>query len=198
MAFKTGMPADKIRSAAQRLTGSVAFCSTPDEIVTHLEPLLMESWQIQPLVRKHTSTGNAFLDRQLQVSSIALKISDGCRLDTISQAYPVVVEIVRTSNQCWLTKDQAGVELRELTDFKVQLSRPLENQVPAFYENELQSLKEYFDREFLSEKGTFGKVFADTGQIEPVIRHVCDAIRTTQATTRRGIIIIPSYPCGRN
>jgi diguanylate cyclase (GGDEF)-like protein len=196
MAFKTGMPADKIRSASQRLTGRIAFCGTPDEIVTHLEPSLMESWEIQPLVSKHTSTGNAFLDRQLQVSSISLKISDGCRLDTISQAYPVVVEIVRTSGQCWLTKDQAGVELRELTDFKVQLSRPLDKQVPAFYENEHQSLKEYFDREFLSENGTFGKVFAVTGQIDPVIRHVCDAIRTTHATTRRGIIIIPHIPAG--
>jgi hypothetical protein len=88
------------------------------------------------------------------------------------------------------------VELRELTDFKVQLSRPLDKQVPAFYENEHQSLKEYFDREFLSENGTFGKVFAVTGQIDPVIRHVCDAIRTTHATTRRGIIIIPHIPAG--
>jgi hypothetical protein len=76
----------------------------------------------------------------------------------------------------------------------VQLARPLEKQIPAFYEGEAQSLQDYFGREFISEKGTFGRVFAKTRQIEPVIRHVCDVVRQTDATTRRGIIIIPHDP----
>jgi diguanylate cyclase (GGDEF)-like protein len=194
MAFKTGMPADKIRMAATRLSGRITFCSTPEEIVTHLEPILREASTIQPVVERRLKTGDPFLKRDLEVSSIALTISDGCRVDTISQAYPVVVEIVRKTGQCWLTKDQAGIELRELTDFKVQLARPLEKQIPAFYEGEAQSLQDYFGREFISEKGTFGRVFAKTRQIEPVIRHVCDVVRQTDATTRRGIIIIPHDP----
>jgi diguanylate cyclase (GGDEF)-like protein len=194
MAFKTGMPADKIRSAAQRLIGNVVFCNTPQEIVTDLEPKLRQTAVIQPLTMKRPSTEAGFLNRQLEVSPIALNISDGCRLDTIAQAYPVVVEIVRKSDQCWLTKDQAGIELRELTDFKVRLARPLDDQVPAFYESESQSLKEYFEREFLSDDGTFGKVLKETAQLEPVVHHIANVIRGMRATTRRGILIIPNVP----
>jgi hypothetical protein len=194
MAFKTGMPTDKIRMAATRLSGRITFCNTPEEIVAHLEPILREATTIQPIMERPFNTGDPFLKRDLEVSPIALTISDGCRVDTISQAYPVVVEIVRKTGQCWLTKDQAGIQLRELTDFKVLLARPFENQVPAFYESERQSLQNYFDREFLSETGTFGRVLAKTRQVEPVIQHVCEVVGQAHATTRRGIIIIPHDP----
>jgi diguanylate cyclase (GGDEF)-like protein len=193
LAFKTGMATDAIRAAAHRLTGHITFTNSIDEVIGCLADVVREPIELKELVYNRSQNGGAFLERTLFERTLRLDLGDGCRIATITEAYPVVIEIIRKTKQAWNARDQAGIALRELTDFKVHLTDPTRDKVPAFYAREKDSLEQYFVREFLSETGTFGRVLHKTGQVEPVLKHVVSTISESQipATTRRGILIIP-------
>ena len=193
LAFKTGMAPDAIRAAAHRLAGHVTFTTKIDEVIGGLAEILREPVELKELVNSRNQSGGAFLQRTLSEDKLSLGLGDGCRIATIAEAYPVVIEIIRKTSQAWDARDQAGIQLRELTDFKVHLTDPARDKVPAFYVTEHASLEQYFAREFLSETGTFGRVLHKTNQVDPVLKHVVSTISETRlpATTRRGILIIP-------
>src|SRR5208283_1863905 len=111
---------------------------------------------------------------------------------TIAEAYPVVLEIARNALDQAIIMDQAGQQLRELTDFKVFLTQPSVDLVPEFYSGETETLEDYFNREFLSQDGLFGNVLRKTGQVEAVLNHLIKAIMPPdQFATRRAVLVIP-------
>ena len=192
MAFKTGVTAQAIRSAAERIADHVVFVPTADVLIEELTRTVRQPIVIRPVTTRRQQQVTAFLDRQLSEREIRLGLGDGCRTSTIAKAYPIAIEIVRKTKQSWSAHDESGIELRELTDFKISLTEPTRDKVPAFYRDEEKLLEEYFQREFLSSGGTFGRVFERTGQIEPVLNHLVGTIsKEVPATTRRAILIIP-------
>jgi hypothetical protein len=193
MAYKTGLSAQRIRSAAEKLSGNIHFCASTHQVLENLYTEVVHKHEFVASVATAPASSKPFLERTLDVKDMLLRVGDGCRVETIAKAYPVVIEIVRKLGEAHEAKDQAGVAFRELTDFKVHLTRPRFDQIPAFYESERSSLEEYFSKEFLDPAGTFGKVFYDTGQVDPVLKHIAGTLISSgfSATTRRGIIVVP-------
>lgn len=191
LAYKTGVSGKKIKSAAARLAGRVTFLTVADDLIQHLSEILRRPAVLKPAAQNVIEPGGAFLERTLSEGDIRLGLGDGCRITTIARAYPVVIEIIRKTTQWQEARDQAGVSLRELTDFKVQLTNPSQDKVPAFYKNEVSSLEDYFHREFISKDGTFGRILDQTQQVDAVLRHVANVYKHFAASTRRAIMIIP-------
>ena len=104
-----------------------------------------------------------------------------------------MLEIARNPQKIEIIIDQAGQQIHELIDFKVLLINPLNQSIPDFYSNEEDSLKRYFEKEFLDVKnGLFGKVFEENNQLTQVLQHSVDAItRTPPYATRRSILVVP-------
>jgi hypothetical protein len=90
-----------------------------------------------------------FLQREINLDHMSLGRDDGCRLETIAQAYPVVLDIARRAPGENI-RDQAGQALKELIDFKVVLTDPKKDLIPSFYWKEEASLSKYFEKEFLN------------------------------------------------
>jgi diguanylate cyclase (GGDEF)-like protein len=193
MAFKTGVSAQAIRDAATRLRGNIRFTSNAGELLSKLAAQLQAPLVAQNVDAPKPYQRSAFLERGLFERRIRLSLSDGCQTATIGEAYPIAVEIVRKTKQSWSAQDESGIQLRELTDFKIVLTDPTRDKVPAFYADEDHLLEAYFSREFLSPIGTFGRVFERTGQIAPILQHLVKTISrgVVPATTRRAILIIP-------
>ena len=127
------------------------------------------------------------------MDDLALGHKDGCRVGTIAEAYPIVLEIVRQAAEELPIRDQAGQELRELIDFKVHLTDPTDAMVPAFYQEDANSLEEYFKKQFLEHDGLFGRPLQTSGQLEAVLAHLAQAVSDShlQFATRRAILVIP-------
>jgi diguanylate cyclase (GGDEF)-like protein len=192
--YKTGTPLKTIGRAAELLKGKVQFPADEVELVTRLSDVLRARHTIQPMSETSISLkGLRFLEREMRMAGISLGREDGCRVKTIAEAYPVVLEIVRKASEELTIRDQAGQELRELVDFKVHLTNPDQDLVPAFYQKQEESLDKYFQKEFLSESGLFGRRLKDTGQLEAVLAHVVSAITNAsrQFATRRAILVVP-------
>lgn len=194
---KTGMPVPAIQEASKRLENHLRIVETEEEIISILASLLQTYHQLLPINESSIiDQKQRFLERELKMDSQALTQEDGCRVRTISEAFPTVLEIARKAKEKAVIHDQAGRELLELVDFKVHLTEPLHDRVPKFYVGQEKSLKDYYEYEFLSDNGLFGKIFMETNQLEEVINHTVQAIIRPPKpfATRRAILVVPHKP----
>lgn len=194
ISYKTGMKVSAIISAAEKLNGLVEFVADEEQVFCHLKEILQTHFEYQK-VEQHDYIGNRqrYLNFKLETEDILLGIRDGCIIKTAAEAYPLILEIARKDGEDQLIRDQAGLELIELVDFKVRVLKPTRDQVPAFYEDDRELIESYFNKEFLSEEGLFGKYFKETGQKAAVINHLVAVLRNSDAQfcTRRAILVIP-------
>lgn len=193
LSFKTGMPNKEIRHASSLLVNKVHFPTNEEDLLINLTNVLRPGHTVLPCAESVSSTSERFIRRKPDMSEMLLSENDGCRVKTIAEAYPIVIDIVRQNEETETIRDQAGQELRELVDFKVHLTNPHENQVPTFYKEEKKSLDAYFEQEFLSPTGLFGSEFMATSQLDAVLDHLVKIIKDSerQFATRRAILVVP-------
>ena len=192
MAYKTGLPAHQVAAAAARI-GTVRIFPSESDILSRLaddlrtEPVLTETVTAEDLRQPRR-----FLKRTVDYTGFALGRHDGIRVDTIAEAFPVVLEAARNATSEDVIYDAAGQPLRELMDFKVVLRTPTLDRVPAFYGAESQSLTDYLGRAFLNSDALFGALFRADGQLDAVLAHVSSIIaQRSSFATRRAILVVP-------
>ncbi len=200
IAYKTALQENNIRDVSSRLQGRIYFVGDKKGLVSNMAGLLRSGHSLLPMCQIPASLKSRFLQRELNMRKMGLTSKDGCRVSTIAEAYPLVLEIARKTIDETVIIDQAGQELRELVDFKVYLEYPERNMVPAFYEQDKDSLEEYYERVFQAQKGFFGDIFRESGQFDAVLNHVTDIISNPQVqfATRRAILIVPHKIRGQN
>jgi len=191
---KTGMPFLTVKEASNRLKNILEIVDKDEDITPRLASRLRNYYRPKP-TSKESLIGEErrFLEREIQMEPVVLKKEDGCRIGTIKKAFPLVLEIARSIKEKTIIRDQAGLELLELVDFKVHLDNPLSDRIPDFYTKEEESLQNYFKKEFCSPEGLFGRSLIKTDQLNKVINHLIQAITNTPNpyATRRAILIIP-------
>jgi diguanylate cyclase (GGDEF)-like protein len=192
IASRIAVTPQSIRRAAEILAGRVRFLSDDQSVADDLADLLRTPHHVQPIAAAK-ETRRRFLQRDLTMGDFGLRREDGCRVHSVAEAFPTVLEIVRHLDQSNTIRDQAGEEILELIDFKVHLSEPTTNRVPEFYDADSELLEEYFQSNFIRSDGLFAKAFASKDQLEVVLRHVISIIGNSrdQFATRRAILVIP-------
>lgn len=191
VAEKTGLSIRVIESAMDRLAGKIFVMDDEAAIVHHLAEQLLPACELEPGTHKNRSDAPIF-QRRMEMEPLSLGPTDGCRVHTIKEAFPIVLEIARHSTDA-VIRDQAGRGLRELLDFKVHLRYPEQDMIPTFYQDDRQSMENYFRQQFLEEEGLFGKWFRHDAQEDVVVDHVVDVIQNLdqQFATRRAVLVVP-------
>jgi diguanylate cyclase (GGDEF)-like protein len=194
LSYKTGSTVSDITAVVERLRDKVLFFEDETQLYEGFATDLKSEAFLSPLQNvTRPPTERRFLERRLELGEIALNQYDGCRVATIAEAFPIVVEIARTAKEQELIRDQAGQELYELLDFRVHLTTPLHDRVPAFYKRDEHSLRDYLNRAFLDTDSLFGSRISNANQLDSVLQHLAQAIRDpkTRFATRRAILVIP-------
>ena len=194
---KTNLSLEIVEAGQARLLGNVHVASSKDEVIEILTKAVQGPRDLMPdPAHVPGEQRNRIITREIDQATrneIGLKLQDGIRLPSLAQAYPTVLEILRTNpipeNEII---DQAGQPLRELRDFKVELTDPEREMIPFFYLKEEAALEEYYQREYKAENGKFGLEFRRNDQRERVLAHVLSAITANnEFSTRRAIVIVP-------
>ncbi len=190
--YKTGLNGSVIRAAAERLTDKVVFPNDDADLIKGLFELSLESHHFR-CPDAEPMDEPRLLRRSLNMPQSGLASTDGCKVQTITDAFPIVLELVRMAESEESNCDQAGYRLREIMDFKLVLTDPSRDKVPPFYSKEAEQLEWYFQREFLAPDGLFAAPLRESNQLEPVLRHVANAVSDPKAqfATRRAILVIP-------
>jgi hypothetical protein len=192
LAFKVAAGHSDLQKGISRLKNKVTIVSSVTELINAYSKLISDAsiFQTHELIPAHSGDPK-FLDKELK-NEFSLKNEDGFQVETLSQAFPLMLEIARKSSENNKIIDHAGVELGELIDFKVVLTNPLTNILPFYYKKEDANFVNYYQRLFIDEGGLFQKELKD--QLPVVINHIKGAIlnKSHQIATRRAILIIPN------
>lgn len=131
------------------------------------------------------------------ISILAGNRLDGVRCNTASQAYPLVLDILRSSKEDQYTYDDASQKLQEMIGFKIVLEKPDHDHIPAFWDDQRQSMDNYANSVLLSPQGLIGKHLHRGHQFARFIAHLTRyASPSSQASTRRAILIVPNQTLG--
>lgn len=197
MASRLSVAASTLLDAAKWLEGRIFFPQDYKELVRVLAEKLDTVPPFQA-PRRVSSPPQPSLKRPLQLGSMALRPTDGFRAETVAEAFPVMLEIVRNADTA-LILDQAGQTLRELVDFKVHLSRPDRNMIPAYYRDQEDRMQQYFQSAFLNDTQFFGRALRAGGQLDAVLSHLAGIIKQDEGAfaTRRAILVVPPEHTGK-
>jgi diguanylate cyclase (GGDEF)-like protein len=191
MVYKINVSNSALSNAIDMLKNNVEIHETSKGIIDSYCNLITVGKNIQTVeVDKKTDKSVPFLEKDLKIDNFGLTKEDGFKVDTLSQAFPLMLEIARKSAHLNEIKDQAGSKLGELLDFKVVLSNPLKTPIPFYYRNEEENFKKYYEDLFVNEMGLFAKQLNDQKTV--VLDHLIEIISNPnlQYSTRRAILII--------
>jgi len=163
-----------------------------EELVRHLYDNQKDVMKINQREKVNYNEKKRFMVRTLPYEKLQLEITDGCRTDTISHAFPIALEILRNRYDAEKEiTDQAGRKLLELTDFKILLENPKNEKLPEYYLYDEKILDDYYRDVFEKEDGLFRVRLEKNNQIEEMIKHVVSTIGREKAhATRRAILVV--------
>lgn len=195
IARKTFWTVEDIMLFHEKFSGHVICCNSETDIIHHTYKALSEKAKPMSSVAE-TIPYTRFLERSLSYTKIQLGITDGCRAESIAEAFPTVLEILRNAyreNPERKMLDQNGEELFELKNFKIVLEKPENNKLPIYYYYDQEKLNRYYEGTFGAGKGLFRKPLEESGQIDGMIRHIREAIDSKGGyETRRAILVVPN------
>lgn len=182
-----------LSTATERLKSNLIAFKTEEEILNSYSNFITEGKNYQNnSVELSSHKLKPFLQKELKLDNNALTNEDGFRVQTLSEAFPLMLEIARKAGINKQIIDQAGAKLGELIDFKVELSNPSSYPIPFYYRNDEEKFKSYFQKQFIEKDGLFAHRLSD--QIDVVINHVVEVLSNDNLryATRRAILVIPN------
>ncbi len=190
-ADRIAMPTSVIAAASKRLAGKLFRVATQEDLIARAHEALLSPPATVLSQVQVAPKPSRFIQRQLETASISLRIEDGCRVSTLALAYPLVLEVLRSTLSERTVRDQLGQSLAEVVDFKLVLTTPANELVPTFYDRE--SLEGYFQSQFIRTDGLFRQQFSAQGndQWTAVLDHMTKVIVEQGSGTRRAVLVVP-------
>lgn len=184
-----------IEKCKERLKGHILFVNERDKdsLIQWLKQIYSESPLEENFLSQDESDAQVFLDRNLSYEPIRLKIEDGCTVNTMEEAFPTVLEIIRKYGLDEIMTDQAGRELKELTNFKLTITNPSSKSIPEYYSDQESDLIEYYQSVLGKSDGFFQTHLEENGQYQAVLQHIISLIDGSKLkyATRRALLVIP-------
>jgi hypothetical protein len=177
----------------ERFSGHISVLKSENDLLKHVFVTNKDiNRATEKLINIHNGDNKRFLQRKLPYDRLQLKITDGCRTDTIAHAFPIVLEILRDKlEEGKEITDQAGRKLLELTNFKILLETPRIEKLPEYYCFDEKMMDNYYDSVLGEDDGLFRKRLNKNNQIDEMIKHVVSAIGGKNLyATRRAILVV--------
>ncbi|MBC3832416.1 diguanylate cyclase [Undibacterium amnicola] len=177
---------------ALRCSGAMLFANDFEKIIDILyeASLRLKTWQTkEPEISRERPPK---LKRKLDAEGLTLGTIDGVRCDSAAQAYPLVVEIMRTSNLVATTYDDASQTLREIVGFKLVLENPIQDPIPDYWADQKDAFEGYAGSVLINSDSFISKKFHDDGQFVAFISQLADYCdpKNSRKSTRRAILVV--------
>jgi len=196
IAYKTGYDSSIINAIFTTLEGNINFITDSDQLIDILfdkEFSQDNLFDMSKIDYSNLKQKKGYLKQEVNLENFRLDKHDGCRGESLRTIYPVVINNIREIGS-HLNTDLISKDFKELTDYKIILTKPLEDKLPWFYENDKQSFTDYYENNFLEDTGTFHNKLNESNQVEIVTNHIVDQLKASDSkkiiNTRRAIIIL--------
>jgi len=193
-------PIELIRKALEMLQKEETVCIVNDskEIANELYKGLfnVETWLPSPILETDEGVRNEFLKRDISISQqrkLKLKMVHGVACSSASEAYPIVLNILRDHDQS-IVYDDAFQKLAEVVGFKLILNNPSTGMIPYYWNGESEGLDLYTSRVLLDDDSLIGSIFKNDGQKAAFVNHLYKYCKNLEGkrSTRRAILTVPN------
>jgi diguanylate cyclase (GGDEF)-like protein len=196
IAAVTMLPHVIIQQCGERLSklGALKYVINESQLIDFLysDTFITKKWTTkQPAESKNPSSR---IVRRLDVSEHSLRSTDGLRCATAAQAYPLIVELLRTSESVSKTYDDASQSLSEVIGFKLVIEQPNSDSIPEYWHEQREAFAEYANEVLIDTSSTIGKNFYQTGQFDAFIKQLLSYCSNGNEakSTRRAILVVPN------
>ena len=196
IAYKTGFDSSTVDTIFSELKNNINFISQEDELIDKLfdkEFFQDNLFDISKINYSNMKQKKGYLKQEVNLDNFRLDQYDGCRGESLRKIYPVVINNIREIN-LHLNTDYSNKQFKELTDYKIILTKPMEDNIPWFYENDKKSFDDYYQNNFLKEDGTFYSKLNEKNQVDIVLNHMVEYLKISDnkkiLNTRRAVIIL--------
>ena len=184
-----------IEECKKRLEGNIIFVeeNNIERLINEMKNINLNSLITVDQTSICEAGDHRFLERKLSYDSIRLDIEDGCVVDTMEEAFPTILEIIRNYKCNEIMIDQAGRELKEISNFKLTILHPNSVNIPEYYFELKEDLEKYYHSVFGTKDSFFQKHLEENKQYEAVIKHIVDLVENGEIkyATRRALLVIP-------
>lgn len=160
----------------------------------YLSALEMDSWTADRTtsIAENRPEG---LARSLSVPEMHLSLLEGVKCQTASQAYPVIVDLLRQHDRTADVRDDAGQPMVETEGFKLVITEPLTAPVPKYWAGSETLLDKYVEDVLESDHGRIGKHLMEPTQLRAFVKHLSEYVKPgrTFNSTRRAILIVDNH-----
>lgn len=189
---KLTLPYEQIERAQQRLDGAVKVVDSLDDLLELIAP---DARAERGLIGSSGSgrTQQRHLPPAVPLDDYKLNSWDGCRAETIREAFPVVLAALRDAAERPenLIRDENGESLVEFIDYKIEISTPEREQVPDYFEDQDDDLEGHFEGNFLASEGKFSPYMTAPEVLDPLIEHLHNTVKAKPPfVTRRAILVV--------
>lgn len=200
ISYKTFRTESEIETFKEKFSNHIFVCTDKSKLIDKLYDIYTQT----DFLTKSKSYNwgfsgekQYFLKRNLSLDDIALDKLSGCKAESIHDAFPIVLEILKSSaekNNNDYIIDQAGRKLYELIDFRISLEKPNSARLPEYYKYDEIDMDKYYNETFGNDDGLFRKEIIKDDQLDNMINHIIGAIknRGKRYATRRAILVIPN------
>ena len=187
---KTGVTARALLAASQQLK-DLLYCASAEELLAAVHGVQRSGGALAPELDTSVRSQTRVLHREVKPELFRLPDAAGCRVDRVADAYPVVLDRLRSADRAvYQVRDEAGLELVEFRDFIIKVSDIGADKIPQAYSEDAADLADYYQAEFLGVGGTFTSALeAQSAVVVAGLRSVLQ--RSPTSTTRRGVLVIP-------
>jgi len=187
---KTGVAARALQAAAQQLT-EVIYCGSGEELLAALHKVQRAGGAFAAEPNQAARPLPRILHREVRPELFRLPETAGCRVDRVADAYPVVLDRLRSADRsAHRIRDEAGHDLIEFRDFMVRVDDLEAEKVPQAYLDDSGDLESYYHAQFIEPGGTFTAALEAQAQV--VIAGLRSSLeRAPTATTRRAVLVVP-------
>ena len=195
LAKKTNRRLSEIKYCQNKLAGNVKKVEWSEVVDILFQTIQTNVGVVKNPAKIRQYTEERFLNRRLSYDPICLKITDGCYVDSMAEAFPTILEILRNcldEDSRQIITDQAGRKLIELDNFKLVLNKPDSMDIPGYYRDESDELDKYYYDVLGSDNALFKQCLCKGNQLEAVIQHVVCLLTENgiKYATRRAILVI--------
>ena len=191
LAASIGRSESEVSELCGRVVGKIVFATSRRSLIDKYLDATENLVDLLPLSTQR-KLSNPMLVRELSEDRYSLFINEGFRANSIGEAFPLALDILRDSEKVGVVNDRYGKKFHELMDFKIVIENPVELESVEYENIPRQDLENYYSRAF-GESGTslFGQEIE--AQSNPFIGELKKGITSNPAyNSRRAIMIVPN------
>ncbi len=199
IAHLTGLDSEKIRRVGESILDKITVTDSPDDLLDEIYRGYQSVTEFNSIELNQEGELSEPLPRPMATTT-PLSQSEGAVCTTAALAYPIIIDTLRKSREIRSSKDDAEQEQRELIAFKLKLTNPLANTVPAYLKKQTSELEDYAQRVLLDPNGIIRTSLEESNQVSAFINHLFSYVshKTKTRSTRRACMVVPHIPTDEN